>query len=151
MGSERAAELLGRDPLAQIVSRGEAANEPQYFGYAPVAAAEQALRRAGLTWSDIDAVELNEAFAAQSLACLDAWERDGLDVDVVNRWGGAIAIGHPLGASGLRVLGTVARRLAATGGRYGLAGICIGVGQGLAVVVENVASAGTTGTREGAR
>ncbi|WP_313716149.1 thiolase family protein [Arsenicicoccus bolidensis] len=154
VGSERAAELLGRDPLAQIVSRGEAANEPQYFGYAPVAAAEQALRRAGLTWSDIDAVELNEAFAAQSLACLDAWERDGLDVGVVNRWGGAIAIGHPLGASGLRVLGTVARRLAATGGRYGLAGICIGVGQGLAVVVENVASAGTTGTtgtREGAR
>ncbi|MGO2632553.1 MAG: thiolase family protein [Galactobacter sp.] len=138
VGSEKAAELLGKAPLARIVSRGAHANEPQYFGEAPVEAANQAIARAGLTWADIDAVELNEAFAAQSLACLDQWGfgRD-LDPEIVNAWGGAIAIGHPLGASGLRVLGTLAARLRATGGRYGVASLCIGVGQGLAVVIEN--------------
>lgn len=136
LGSERAADLLGRAPLARVVARGAAANEPHLFGYAPVEAARRALDRAGLTWADIDVVELNEAFAAQSLACLDAWTTDGLDVEKVNAWGGAIAIGHPLGASGLRVLGTAVRRLHAEQGRYALAAICIGVGQGLAVVVE---------------
>lgn len=90
---------------------------------------------AGIGWSDIAAVELNEAFAAQSLACLDAW---GVDPDIVNQWGGAIAIGHPLGASGVRILGTLARRLQLSGQRWGIAAICIGVGQGLAVVLENV-------------
>lgn len=98
-------------------------------------AANRALRRAGVRWSDVDAVELNEAFAAQSLACLDAWD---VDPARVNAWGGAVAIGHPLGASGTRILGTLARRLVDEGGRWGVAAICIGVGQGLAVVLENV-------------
>lgn len=79
-------------------------------------------------------MELNEAFAAQALACTDAW---GVDLDLVNAWGGAIAIGHPLGASGTRVLGTLARRLQASGERWGVAALCIGVGQGIAVVLEN--------------
>jgi acetyl-CoA acetyltransferase family protein len=134
LGSERAAGLLGAEPLARIAGRGAAANEPQYFGEAPVEAANLALRRAGIGWSDVAAVELNEAFAAQSLACVRQW---GIDGDIVNAWGGAIAIGHPLGASGLRVLGTLARRLRESGDRYGVASLCIGVGQGLAVVLEN--------------
>ncbi len=135
LGSADAAELLGRDPMARIAGRGASAGEPQYFGYAPVDAANRALDRAGISWSDIDAVELNEAFAAQSLACIDAWD---IDPQIVNRHGGALAIGHPLGASGTRVLGTLARNLQQSGGRYGVAAICIGVGQGLAVVLENV-------------
>ncbi|SFV21780.1 thiolase family protein [Micrococcus terreus] len=135
LGSSRAADILGLQPLARIAGRGAAANEPQYFGYAPVEAANQAIARAGFTWKDVAAVELNEAFAAQSLACTDAW---GIDLDIVNAWGGAIAIGHPLGASGARILGTLARRLQESGERWGVAAICIGVGQGLAVVLENV-------------
>ncbi|MHC5558398.1 thiolase family protein [Kocuria sp. U4B] len=134
LGSERAAELTGLAPLARIAGRAAAANEPQYFGYAPVAAANLALQRAGITWGDVAAVELNEAFAAQSLACVDAW---GIDPGIVNRHGGAIAIGHPLGASGTRILGTLAKSLRASGARWGVAAICIGVGQGLAVVLEN--------------
>jgi acetyl-CoA acetyltransferase len=82
----------------------------------------------------VGAVELNEAFAAQALACIDAWD---VDPEIVNAWGGAVAIGHPLGASGGRVLGTLARRIEADGVRWGVAAICIGVGQGLAVVLEN--------------
>jgi acetyl-CoA acyltransferase len=135
LGSEAAADSLGVAPLARIAGRGAAALEPQYFGFAPVEAANAALKRAGITWGDVAAVELNEAFAAQSLACIDAWD---IDPDIVNAWGGAVAIGHPLGASGVRILGTLARRLQASGERYGVAAICIGVGQGLAVVLENV-------------
>ncbi len=135
LGSEGARDDIGLDPLARVAGRGASALEPQYFGYAPVAAADQALARAGITWADVSAVELNEAFAAQSLACLDAWP---VDPEIVNRHGGAIAIGHPLGASGGRVLGTLARDLQRTGERWGVACICIGVGQGLAVVLENV-------------
>ncbi len=134
LGSENAADILGLQPLARIAGRGAAANEPQFFGYAPVEAVNLALKRAGISWSDVGAVELNEAFAAQSLACLDAWD---IDPDIVNAWGGAVAIGHPLGASGTRILGTLARRLQASGERWGVAAICIGVGQGLAVVLEN--------------
>lgn len=134
LGSERGAQLLGREPIARIAGRGAAANEPQYFGEAPVEAANIAVRRAGITWDDIAAIELNEAFAAQSLACLRQW---GVDQSIVNQWGGAIAIGHPLGASGTRVLGTLARRLQESGQRWGVASLCIGVGQGLAVVLEN--------------
>ena len=145
IGSERGGQLLGKAPIARIAGRGIAANEPQFFGYAPVEAANQAVRRAGITWSDVDAVELNEAFAAQALACTDAWN---VDLDIVNAWGGAIALGHPLGASGLRVLGTLARRLQAEGGRYGVAAICIGVGQGLAVVLENVSTDTTSSSKE---
>jgi acetyl-CoA acyltransferase len=105
--------------------------------YAPVAAAEQALRRAGIGWDDVGAVELNEAFAVQSLVCMDAWK---VDPEIVNAKGGAIAVGHPLGASGGRVLGTLAHVLAERGERWGVAAICIGVGQGLAVVLENVSA-----------
>jgi acetyl-CoA acyltransferase len=99
-----------------------------------VQAANDALERAGIGWDELDAVELNEAFAAQSLACLKEWPE--LDPDRLNRDGGAIAIGHPLGASGVRILGTLAHALRRSGGRWGLAAICIGVGQGLAVVLE---------------
>lgn len=135
LGDEQAAGTIGRDPVARIVSRAAVACLPHRFGYAPVDAANLALKRAGLSWSDIDAVELNEAFAVQSLVCLDAW---GVDPQIVNTRGGAIAIGHPLGASGGRVIATLVRVLRERGGRYGVAAICIGVGQGLAVVVENV-------------
>jgi acetyl-CoA acyltransferase len=134
VGSEGAATLLGLEPLARIAGRGTSALEPHRFGLAPVEAAEAALRRAGIGWGDVEAVELNEAFAVQSLACIDAW---GIDPGIVNTKGGAIAIGHPLGASGARILGTLAHRLRDTGGRWGVAAICIGVGQGLAVVLEN--------------
>ena len=134
IGSERGGQLLGAEPIARIVSNGAFALDPQFFGFAPVEAANKAVAKAGLAWKDIAAVELNEAFAAQSLACVRAW---GIDESIVNAWGGAIAIGHPLGASGLRILGTLARRLAESGQRYGVAAICIGVGQGLAVVLEN--------------
>ena len=130
LGSEAAAETLGRAPLARVAGRAE----PLSFGYAPVEAAEKALRRAGISWSDVGAVELNEAFAVQSLVCLNAWK---IDPEIVNTRGGAIALGHPLGASGGRILGTLAKVLRADGHRWGVAAICIGVGQGLAVVLEN--------------
>ena len=96
----------------------------------------RALARAGIGWDDLDAVELNEAFAAQSLACLAEWPE--LDPAIVNPQGGAIAIGHPLGCSGARILTTLVHHLRRTGGRYGLAAMCIGVGQGIAVVVESL-------------
>ncbi|MCV7449525.1 thiolase family protein [Micrococcus luteus] len=137
LGSAAGADVLGLEPLARIAGRATAANEPDFFGYAPVEAANRALSRAGIGWKDVAAVELNEAFAAQSLACTDAW---GVDPEIVNAWGGAIAIGHPLGASGTRVLGTLARRLETSGERWGVAALCIGVGQGIAVVLENVAA-----------
>ncbi len=134
LGSRAAADRIGSAPLARVAGRAAVALEPQMFGYAPVAAAEQALRRAGIGWSDVGAVELNEAFAVQSLACVDAW---GIDPEIVNTKGGAIAIGHPLGASGGRILGTLTKVLREGGHRWGVAAICIGVGQGLAVVLEN--------------
>jgi acetyl-CoA acyltransferase len=137
LGSEGAAAWIGRDPLARVAGRGVSAVEPQWFGFAPVEAADRALARAGIGWSDVAAVELNEAFAVQSLACVDAWADQGLDPALVNTKGGAIAIGHPLGASGGRILGTLAARLRETGDRWGVAAICIGVGQALAVVLEN--------------
>ncbi|HEY8302508.1 MAG TPA: thiolase family protein [Jatrophihabitans sp.] len=133
IGGADGARAAGATPLARIVSRGVAAVEPQYFGVGPVEAAELALRRAGIGWGDLALVELNEAFAAQSLACLAEWPE--LDPAIVNVHGGAIAIGHPLGCSGARIVGHLARALHARGG-YGLAAICIGVGQGLAMVLE---------------
>ncbi|MFE7581438.1 thiolase family protein [Streptomyces gardneri] len=138
LGSQAAATRIGTDPLARIAGRGVYALDPQAFGFAPVEAANQALKSAGITWSDVSAVELNEAFAVQSLACVDAW---GIDPSIVNTKGGAIALGHPLGASGGRLLGTLAHRLAESGERWGVAAICIGVGQALAVVLENVRGA----------
>ncbi|WP_458782375.1 thiolase family protein [Arthrobacter sp. D3-16] len=140
VGSETAAGLLGLEPLARIAGRGAHGNDPQYFGFAPVEAANKALAKAGIGWDQVGAVELNEAFAAQSLACINAW---GIDPAIVNRHGGAIAMGHPLGASGTRILGTLARSLQASGQRWGVAAICIGVGQGLAVVLENMTATGT--------
>jgi len=138
IGSEDAG--LGSDPLARVAGRGAHALAPQDFGFAPVEAADKALARAGIGWSDVAAVELNEAFAVQSLACVDAWLEEGMvDPEIVNAKGGAIAIGHPLGASGGRILGTLAHRLQESGDRWGVAAICIGVGQALAVVLENVA------------
>jgi len=138
LGSAAAEGLLGLAPLARVAGRGASATDPRFFGFAPVEAANTALKRAGISWRDVGAVELNEAFAAQSVACVKAWD---IDPAIVNRHGGAIAIGHPLGASGTRILGTLARSLLETGERWGVAAICIGVGQGLAVVLENVRSA----------
>jgi acetyl-CoA acyltransferase len=136
LGSEEAAARIGVEPLARVVARGVHGVDPDVFGIAPVEAANKALARAGLSWSGIDRVELNEAFASQSLACLKGWPE--LDPEKVNVRGGAIAIGHPLGASGARILGRLANELRQSGGRYGLATLCIGVGQGLAVVLESV-------------
>ena len=139
VGSEAASSRIGLAPLARVAGRGVHAVDPQMFGVAPVEAAGKALARAGIGWADVAAVELNEAFAVQSLACVDAWVEAGLrDPEIVNARGGAIAIGHPLGASGARVVGTLAHRLREGGDRWGLAAICIGVGQALAVVLENV-------------
>ena len=135
LGSPEVTDLLGRDPVARIAGRGASALEPQRFGYAPVEAANLALKRAGIGWGDVGAVELNEAFAVQSLVCVDTWD---IDPAIVNTRGGAIAIGHPLGASGGRILGTLAKTMREDGHRWGVAAICIGVGQGLAVVLENV-------------
>jgi acetyl-CoA acyltransferase len=134
LADEASAALLGRAPLARVVSRAAHGVDPDIFGYGPVQAANRALERAGVTWDQIDVVELNEAFAGQSVACLKGWPE--LDPEKVNRHGGAIAIGHPLGASGTRILGRVAHALHERGAGYGLAAICIGVGQGLAVVLE---------------
>jgi acetyl-CoA acetyltransferase family protein len=139
LGSEKAAGVIGADPIARIIGRGAFALDPQEFGYAPVEAANRALARAGITWDQVGAVELNEAFAVQSLVCVDAWK---IDPEIVNVKGGAIAIGHPLGASGGRILGTLAAVLREKKQRYGVAAICIGVGQGLAVVLENPAATG---------
>jgi acetyl-CoA acetyltransferase family protein len=134
IGDQATADRLGRAPLARIAGRGVHAVDPDIFGIAPVEAANKALARAGLSWGDIDVVELNEAFASQSLACLADWPE--LDPEIVNVNGGAIAIGHPLGCSGVRILATLAHELKRRGGGRGLAAICIGVGQGLAVVLE---------------
>ena len=127
-------ERLGApDPLARVVSRAAAGVDPHVFGIGPVEAAQRALARACIGWGDLAAVELNEAFAAQSLACLRSWP--DLDPSIVNVNGGAIAIGHPLGCSGARIIGSLAHELHRRGGGWGLAAICIGVGQGLAVVL----------------
>lgn len=136
LGDAAGAAAAGLAPVARIAGRGTFAVDPDVFGIGPVQAAQRALARAGIGWGDLELVELNEAFAAQSLACLAEWSE--LDPERLNVSGGALAIGHPLGASGVRILGTLARGLRARGGRWGLAAICIGVGQGLAVVLEAV-------------
>jgi acetyl-CoA acetyltransferase family protein len=133
VGDRRAADRLGVQPLARVAASAVHAVEPQLYGIAPVEAANAALARAGIGWADLQVVELNEAFAAQALACLDSWPE--LDPELVNPNGGAVALGHPIGCSGARILGTLARELRRRGG-WGLAAICIGVGQGLAVVLE---------------
>ena len=133
---ERAAEL-GREPLARIVATGAAGVDPSYMGVGPVPATRRALDRAGLGIGDIDLVELNEAFASQVLACMGEL---GIDRERLNVNGGAIALGHPLGCSGARLMTTLVWELRRRGARRGLATMCIGVGQGLATVVENPAA-----------
>jgi len=133
LSSEGALRAMGRAPLARVAGRGVSALVPPLYGLGPVDAARRALERAGITWADLSVVELNEAFAAQALACLGEWP--DLDPAIVNPRGGAIAIGHPLGCSGARLLTSLAWQLQRTGG-FGLAAMCIGVGQGIAVVLE---------------
>ncbi|MFJ1648096.1 thiolase family protein [Streptomyces sp. NPDC088258] len=124
----------GREPLARISASGVAAREPHYFGLAPVDAVNRALTKAGRAFGELATLELNEAFAAQVLGCVAEWP--DLDPGILNPCGGAIALGHPLGASGARLAGTVAHQLAARGSGTGVAALCIGVGQGLALVLE---------------
>ncbi|HEX9043615.1 MAG TPA: acetyl-CoA C-acyltransferase [Candidatus Limnocylindrales bacterium] len=132
--AERGREL-GLRPMARIVSTAVAGVDPSIMGIGPVPAIRKALGRAGLAIGDIDLVELNEAFASQSVACMDEL---GLDARRVNVNGGAIALGHPLGASGARLVTMLVHELRRSGGRYGLASMCIGVGQGIATVVERL-------------
>jgi len=137
LASENALKTYNLTPLARIVSMGVAGVEPKIMGIGPVAATEKALKRAGLSLADMDVIELNEAFAAQSLACTRAW---GLSDDDprINPNGGAIALGHPLGVSGARILLAAALELKRSGKRYALATMCIGVGQGYAAIIERV-------------
>jgi 3-oxoadipyl-CoA thiolase len=138
LASEQKAEALGKEPLARNVSTGVAGVDPARFGLGPIPSSRQALERAGLTVDDIDLVEINEAFAGQVLVC----QRElGIPDEKLNVNGGAIALGHPLGCSGARLIGTLAWELRRRGARYGLATLCIGVGQGLATIVENPAAA----------
>ncbi|MDR2320938.1 MAG: acetyl-CoA C-acyltransferase [Microbacterium sp.] len=130
-----AVERHGLTPRARIVASASAALAPEIMGLGPVPATEKALAKAGLTVADLGAVELNEAFATQSLASM---RRLGLDPDIVNADGGAIALGHPLGSSGSRILITLLGRMEREGARYGLATMCVGVGQGTAMIVERV-------------
>jgi 3-oxoadipyl-CoA thiolase len=129
------ARALGLEPLARVVSTAVAGVDPAIMGVGPVPASRKALERAGIGVGDLDLVELNEAFAAQSVVCIDEL---GLDPEKVNVNGGAIALGHPLGASGARLVTMLVHELARRGGRYGLATMCIGVGQGIATVVERI-------------
>lgn len=132
LGGEQLANQ--HEPLARIASRAVVGNDPDVFGIAPIEAANRALEKAGKSWSDVDLVEINEAFAAQALACLQGWPE--VDPEIVNIHGGAIAIGHPLGASGARIVGHLAHQLAERGSGVAVAAICIGVGQGMALVLE---------------
>ena len=137
IGSEKGAREIGASPMARIVCTAVAGVEPRIMGMGPVPASRRALALAGLSLGEMDVIELNEAFAAQSLGCLR--ELDISDDDPrVNPNGGAIALGHPLGMSGARILLTAAHELQRTGGRYALATMCIGVGQGMATVIERV-------------
>jgi 3-oxoadipyl-CoA thiolase len=133
LASEERARELGLEPLARVVSTGVAGVDPAYMGVGPVPATRMALARAGLSIDDIDLVELNEAFAAQVLASA---RELGIPHEKLNVNGGAIALGHPLGSSGARLVTTLVHELRRRGGRYGLATMCIGVGQGMAMVVE---------------
>ncbi len=136
LASPERAKALGREPLARIVSTGAAGVEPSVMGIGPIPATRKALAGAGLSVRDIDLVELNEAFASQVLACARELE---LDLERLNVNGGAIALGHPLGASGARLIGTLIHEMRRRGAQRGLATMCIGVGQGLATIVDNPA------------
>ncbi len=133
--NEKTLSQCGLTPMARVVSRAIAGVTPDCMGIGPVPATKKALQRAGLSLKDIDLVELNEAFAAQSIACI----RDlGLNPDIVNVNGGSIAIGHPLGASGTRISATLLHEMKRRKVKYGLATMCVGVGQGAAVIYENL-------------
>ncbi|MFJ3306300.1 thiolase family protein [Streptomyces sp. NPDC086549] len=134
LADEEGLAAIGREPLARVRAAAVTGIEPQYFGLGPVDAIRKVLDKAAVAPADLHTIELNEAYAAQALACLAALPE--LDPARVNPRGGAIAIGHPLGASGARITGAVAHQLAAAGGGRGLAALCIGVGQGLALVLE---------------
>jgi acetyl-CoA C-acetyltransferase len=121
--------------MARLVSTAVAGVDPSIMGYGPVPATRKALERAGITAADLDLIELNEAFASQSMVCIDELR---LDPARVNVNGGAIALGHPLGMSGARLITMLSHELRRTGGRYGLATMCIGVGQGIATIVERI-------------
>ena len=133
LASESGLARLGRTPLARLVASALAGVEPKYMGIGPIPASRQALARAGIAAADLDLIELNEAFAAQAVPCI---RELGFDPARVNVNGGAIAIGHPLGSSGARLLTTLSHELKRRGGRFGLATMCIGVGQGIAAVIE---------------
>jgi acetyl-CoA C-acetyltransferase len=133
------AERLGLRPLVRMVSWGAAGVAPKIMGIGPVPATEVALRKAGLTLSDIDLIELNEAFAAQALAVMREWDFGAADLDRTNVHGSGISLGHPVGATGVRMLASLARELDRRDARYGLETMCIGGGQGLAAVFERVA------------
>ena len=133
--SEARARDLGWRPIARMLSSAVAGVDPATMGLGPIPASRKALERAGLRAEDLDLVELNEAFAAQAIPCM---RELGLDPDKVNVNGGAIAIGHPLGASGARLVATLAHEMRRRGSRYGLATMCIGVGQGIATVWESL-------------
>src|SRR4051795_11286771 len=135
LASEKGAEGLGAEPLARVVTTGVAGVDPAIMGVGPLKAIPNALANAGLSLDDIDLIEINEAFASQVLACA---RELGIDEERLNVNGGAIALGHPLGCSGARLSGTLVRELRRRGGRYGVATMCVGVGQGLATVFEAV-------------
>lgn len=137
LASEKAIELFGFRPKAKILSSHVVGVEPRIMGIGPVAAANKALEKAGLTWEKMDVIELNEAFAAQALACIRAWGlRD--DDPRINPNGGAIALGHPLGMSGTRILQTAVEELILQEKRYAMVTLCVGVGQGYAMVIERL-------------
>ncbi len=133
--SREKAEALGFKPLVRIVSAGAAGVHPSYMGIGPIPATRKALQRAGLTIDQLDVIELNEAFASQSLVCI---RELGMDMNKVNPNGGAIAIGHPLGCSGARIVTTLVHEMVRRDARYGLATMCVGVGNGVATIVERV-------------
>ena len=135
IASEAGVEALGVEPLARVVATGGAGVDPAYMGIGPVKAVPRAVEAAGLSLDDIDLIELNEAFASQVLACVGEL---GIDEERLNVNGGAIALGHPLGCSGARLTASLAHELKRRGGRYGIATLCVGVGQGLATVFEAV-------------
>ncbi|MEU7306057.1 thiolase family protein [Streptomyces sp. NPDC007206] len=134
LADEEGVKAIGREPLARVSATGVSAIDPDYFGLAPVEAVNRALAKAKRTFADLDVLELNEAFAAQVLGCLAEWP--AFDPAILNPLGGAIALGHPLGASGARLAGTVAHQLSRRGSGTGMATLCTGVGQGLALVLE---------------
>jgi 3-oxoadipyl-CoA thiolase len=135
LGTEDTARELGKEPMARIVSIGVAGVDPAYMGIGPMVAIPRALQAAGLELDQIDLIELNEAFASQVLACADGL---GIDEAHLNVNGGAIALGHPLGCSGARLMTSLAWELRRRGGRYGIATLCVGVGQGVATVIESL-------------